>query len=107
MKWLRVYQLNGERFYMTKYRKIATIEAEQFDESDEMVKKYNLHYAFRSWQIDKAYRSLDGDINHHDKGGRYERQTWGVPLGWWIVTFRGDYYVVCDEGFRKTYEKVE
>lgn len=86
---------------MTKiYRKTGTIKAEQFNGSEEMMKKYQLidgRDAFRfNSHIDpeKIYIvTLEGnfEINTSD----------------WIATgVEGEYWAIADETFKKTYEEV-
>ena len=75
-----------------KYRKIALIEAEQFNGSDEMIKKYHIEF-------DDAYmcpfriETPDGWL--------------GVNTYDWIVTLvNGKHLVISDDAFKKTYEEV-
>lgn len=86
---------------LKEYRKTATIKAEQFDGSEEMMKKYHLidgRDAFRfNSHIDpgKVYIvTLEGnfEINTSD----------------WIATgVEGENWAIADEIFKKTYEEVD
>jgi hypothetical protein len=86
---------------LKEYRKTATIKAEQFDGSKEMMKKYRLidgSDAFRfNSHIDpeKVYiTTLEGNLE--------------VNVGDWIATgVEGEYWAIADEIFKKTYEEVE
>lgn len=74
------------------YRKTATIKAEQFDGSDEMIDKYHI-------EIDDTYRcpfrieTLEGwlGVNVHD----------------WITTgVNGEHWPITDDVFKKTYAEL-
>ncbi|WP_286103028.1 hypothetical protein [Pediococcus pentosaceus] len=76
-----------------EYRKTATIKAEQFDGSDEMINKYHI-------EVDKAYECPF----------RLETQDgWlGVNIHDWIVAgIDGKHWPIADDVFKKTYEEVE
>lgn len=82
---------------LKEYRKTATIKAEQFDGSEEMIKKYNL-----------------GIWKGQDTGEVYE---YSIPtkegvldlnVGDWIATgVEGEHWAIDDEIFNKTYEEVK
>lgn len=86
---------------LKEYRKTATIKAERFDGSEEMMNKYQLidgRDAFRfNSHIDpeKVYIvTLEGNfkINTSD----------------WIATgVEGEHWAIADEIFKKTYEEVK
>ncbi|WP_347981374.1 hypothetical protein [Limosilactobacillus portuensis] len=75
------------------YRKTATIQAEQFDGSDEMIRKY--------------------DIRDH----RMDGLTWfdlftvkgamEIDKGDWIIGNDGKYWTIPDDIFRQTYERCD
>lgn len=82
-----------------KYRKTALIEAEQFDGSVDMKKKYHI--------VDKAtFSSVP-----------YHADRWSLPvkdgfvtvwLGDWIATgIDGEHWVIANDIFRKTYERCD
>lgn len=82
---------------MTKYRKISSIDAEQFDGSDEMVKKYGV----QTFGFGKQY------LPKHKQDDYMEFFT-EINISDWIVTDNhGWCSVIKDSIFRKTYEKVE
>lgn len=73
-----------------EYRKISTIKAEQFDGSDEMIKKYDM-------DVDEigccAIRSLEGYLK--------------LSKGDWIATgSNGEHWPIRDDIFKKTYQEV-
>lgn len=82
-----------------KYRKTALIEAEQFDGSVDMKKKYHI--------VDKATFS---SVPYHE-------DRWSLPvkdgfvtvwLGDWIATgIDGEHWVIADDIFHKTYERCD
>ena len=77
---------------LKEYRKTATIKAEQFDGSDEMVEKYNI----------TPPMPLDPDYTINTLEG-------GMVLGVddWIATgVEGENWAIADEIFKKTYEEV-
>ena len=74
------------------YRKTATIKAEQFDGSDEMVKKYKL---FRPIACDPHYTlARPGTIMSFDVGD-------------WIATgVNGEHWPIADDVFKQTYAEL-
>lgn len=77
---------------MTKYRKIATIDAEQFDGSTKMASKYGII------QFPSGFQSF-----LETKEGNMK-----VNKGDWIATgVDGEHWAIKDSIFRKTYEKVD
>lgn len=74
---------------LKKYRKTATIKAEQFDGSEEMFDKYNI----RRDTILKKFEFCTPCRNYQ------------LDVGDWIIL--DGYYVLSDEIFKKTYEEVE
>ncbi|WP_137598209.1 DUF1642 domain-containing protein [Paucilactobacillus kaifaensis] len=87
---------------MTKYRKTALIEAEQFDSSDEMIHKYNIYITFGSIPWDKpnhkdyrifVLKTVDGDIE--------------LIHGDWIATgIDGEHWVIRNDIFKQTYKQL-
>ncbi|MCB4211180.1 DUF1642 domain-containing protein [Lactiplantibacillus plantarum] len=78
---------------MTKiYFKTATIKAEQFDGSDEMVDKY--HIAIGSgWVAPYRINTLEGWV--------------GVQINSWIATgVNGEHWTITDDVFKKTYSEL-
>lgn len=75
---------------LKEYRKTATIKAEQFDGSEEMIKKYGIR------TIDNCQyyiKTLEGDL--------------AVCIGNWIATgVEGENWAIADDVFKKTYEEV-
>ncbi|WP_353726533.1 hypothetical protein ABVE96_04610 [Lactiplantibacillus plantarum] len=77
------------------YRKTATIKAEQFDGSDEMVDKYEL--------IDAG--TMFG--THHSPELYLTGSGKEVDVGDWITTgVNGEYWAISDDVFKKTYAEL-
>jgi len=73
------------------YRKTATIKAEQFDGSDEMVDKYEL--------IDAGTM-----LGTHHSPELYLTGSGKVDVGDWIATgAKGEHWVITDDVFKNTY----
>lgn len=76
-----------------EYRKKTTIKAEQFDGSDEMIKKYDI-----------STRSLDDDV-------WFDLYTVDGPMelikGDWIIGGNGKYWFIPDDIFRRAYERCD
>lgn len=71
------------------YRKVATIQAEQFDGSDEMVKKYNITPPM-PLDPDYTINTLEGDMV--------------LGVSDWIATGAdGEHWAIKDDIFKKTY----
>lgn len=77
-----------------KYRKKEPIEAERFDGSDEMIKKYKLVQNV-IYEGDYALPVLYGPVTIVYKGD------------WIITNAEGGYQRVADDIFRKTYERCD
>lgn len=74
------------------YRKTATIKAEQFDGSDEMVKKYNMTPPM-PLDPDYTINTLEGDMV--------------LGVGDWIATgVNGEHWPIADDVFKKTYAEL-
>lgn len=74
------------------YRKTATIKAEQFDGSDEMIEKYNIAIG-SGWVAPYRINTLEGWV--------------GVQINSWIATgVNGDHWVIADDVFKKTYAEL-
>lgn len=84
-----------------KYRKTALIEAEQFDGSDEMAEKYNMHCA--------ATGEVDSDGFHMvgfylpTKEGDMEVK----PFAYIATGIDGEHCAIDVDIFERTYERVE
>ncbi len=81
-----------------EYRKTATIKAEQFDESLEMMEKYPIEYSpFLSGVFSSpgySLRTLEGSMK--------------FDVGDYIVTgVDGEHWVIKKEIFEKTYERAD
>jgi len=75
-----------------KYQNKETIMAEQFDGSDEMIKKYDLDYEYDLEGNKRFYGSFDGFLYARD----------------WIITKEnGDHAVVIDCVFKNKYQEVK
>lgn len=78
---------------LKEYRKTATIKAEQFDGSDEMVKKYNITPPM-PLDPDYTINTLEGDMV--------------LGVGDWVATgIKDEHWAISDEIFKKTYEEVK
>lgn len=81
-----------------EYRKTATIKAEQFDSSNEMMKKYNIHanpegHYFGGFPLYKL-PTKEGNMEVHK--------------GDWIATgVEGEHWAIKDSVFKKTYESMQ
>ncbi|WP_099973861.1 hypothetical protein [Lactobacillus terrae] len=80
------------------YRKTATVQAEQFDGSGDMMTKYDIR--------PRTINYLEGIF-----GGYYIPTLEGnleFKKGDWIATgVDGEHYAIADDIFKKTYEEVE
>lgn len=75
-----------------KYQNKETIMAEQFDGSDEMIKKYDLDYEYDLEGNKRFYGSFDGFLYAGD----------------WIVSCPNyEIYPISDDVFKQTYEEVK
>ncbi|APB85468.1 hypothetical protein [Lactiplantibacillus plantarum] len=75
------------------YRKMATIKAEQFDGSDEMVDKYHIEYN-EAYMVPFRIEALEGWI--------------GIEVGDWIATgVHGEHWVIADAVFKQTYAELD
>lgn len=80
-----------------KYRKKVLIEAEQFDGSSELMKRYGIHEA--------NVPAMVTDLNLYlpTKEGDMV-----IKQGDWIATgVDGEHWVIADDIFRRTYERVD
>ena len=82
------------------YRKVATIKAEQFDGSDEMIEKYHI-------RTNTVYR-LDPENELFNETVPYQIETlegWTeLRLNYWIATGAdGEHWAIKDDIFKKTY----
>ena len=76
---------------LRKYRKSPIVEAERFDGSDEMIERYSVH-VFNS-NLAKNIFFIGMNV---------------LAIGDWIVKDEyGNYQVVADDIFRKSYERCE
>ena len=74
------------------YRKTATIQAEQFDESQKMIEKYNITPPM-PLDPDYTINTLEGDVV--------------LGVGDWIATgINGEHWPIADNIFRKTYAEL-
>ena len=80
---------------LKEYQKIATIKAEQFDGSEEMMKKYGIGIIRLTIDNYQYYiETLEGDLV--------------IRIGDWIATgVDGEHWAIADEIFKKTYEEVK
>lgn len=79
------------------YRKTATIEAEQFDGSPEMINRYQIGIPRSGYIGNKPsyiLYTLEGAMN--------------LEVGDWIATgVKGEQWAIADDVFKQTYEEVE
>lgn len=74
------------------YRKTATIKAEQFDGSDEMINKYHIEYD-EAYTVPFRIEAIEGWI--------------GVEGGDWIATgVHGEHWLIADAVFKQTYAEL-
>lgn len=77
-----------------EYRKMATIKAEQFDGSPEMVFKYDIFPDYSGNNVRYFIETKEGQLE--------------IKEGDWIATgVEGEHWAIADDIFRKTYEEVE
>ena len=100
---IEVISVKPEDSQIKAYRKTATIQAEQFDGSAEMIKKYHVRtnepylisedtreYDIVPYQID----TLEGWLN--------------LNIGDWIATgVKGEHWAIADDVFKASYVEVE
>lgn len=71
---------------MKTYRKVATIQAEQFDGSKEMINRYDIKNKLNKYFIPTS----EGDME--------------MSVGYWIATGNnGDHWAISNEYFKKNY----
>lgn len=77
-----------------EYRKKTTIKAEQFTEDPKQVFKYNIFPADSGAGFDYFLPTKEGDMY--------------ISNGDWIATgIDGEYWVIADDIFRRTYERCD
>ncbi|WP_172638366.1 DUF1642 domain-containing protein [Lactiplantibacillus plantarum] len=81
------------------YRKTATIKAEQFDGSEEMIDKYHV-------RCDTEYMFSDDQLEY--SMGPYQIETLegflNIGVGDWIATgVNGEHWPIADDVFKQTY----
>lgn len=75
------------------YRKTATIEAEQFDGSPEMIEKYHIEYD-GAYILPLRIETPEGWL--------------GMKAGDWIATSgKSEYWPIADDVFKASYVEVE
>lgn len=76
------------------YRKTATIKAEQFDGSNEMVERYDMGFQLApNGKGGAIIKTLEGDLLVH--------------VGDWIATgANGEHWAIADDVFKKTYAEL-
>ncbi len=80
-----------------KYRKISPIEAEQFDGSEKMMKKYGIHEA-----------NVPPIVTDYNLYLPTEEGDMVVGKGCWIATgVDGEHWTIDDDQFHKSYERCD
>lgn len=76
------------------YRKTATIKAEQFDGSEEMIERYDMGFQLApNGKGGAIIKTLEGDLLVH--------------VGDWIATgINGEHWPIADDIFKKTYAEL-
>ncbi|KYK04262.1 hypothetical protein Lpl43_08850 [Lactiplantibacillus plantarum] len=76
------------------YRKTATIKAERFDGSDEMIERYDMGFQLApNGKGGAIIKTLEGDLLVH--------------VGDWIATgTNGEHWAIADDVFKKTYAEL-
>lgn len=75
------------------YRKTTTIQAEQFDGSAEMAKRYSIDYWRNTNDPMFRLKTLEGSMS--------------LNVGDWIVTgVKGEHWAIVDDVFKETYAEV-
>lgn len=83
-----------------EYRKTTYIKAEQFDGSEKMRRKYNIHDSVAVYGFKGRVESFLPDKKDHN-------MTRIINKGDWIVLNDGNCYPMSDDIFHKTYERVD
>lgn len=86
------------------YRKVATIKAEQFDGSTEMIEKYHIR-TNTVYELDPEYRLFDDIVPY-----QIETLEGFIELdpGDWIATgISGEHWAIRNNIFKKTYVEVK
>lgn len=74
------------------YKKIATIQAEQFDGSQGMIEKYKITITQYVPTTMFELETLEGSLN--------------LDIGNWIATgIKGEHWAIADDVFKATYEE--
>lgn len=77
-----------------EYRKTATIKAEQFDGSDEIAKKYDVHWRIGDYGFIALLPTREGNML--------------IRKGDYIATgVDGEHWVIAPDIFKRTYERVD
>ncbi len=77
-----------------EYRKKTTIKAEQFDGSDEMSNKYDVHWHIGEYGFVPYLSTKEGKMI--------------IKKGAWIATgIDGEHWPIANDIFRRTYEEVK
>lgn len=87
---------------MTEYIKTATIDAEQFDGSEAMIKKYSI-------RLDEPYQiAAEPDEFVFVPFEIETREAWlKIEVGDWVATgVKGEHWPIADEIFKQTYQKL-
>lgn len=84
-----------------EYRKVATIKAEQFDGSDEMIKKYHIRKTGSVYMNKGAMYKL---YENHGEFGKFDDLYFN---DWIVISFNGEFYPIKDDIFKKTYQEIK
>ena len=87
------------------YRKTATIRAEQFDGSDEMIERYSI-------RVEEGFAMKEGEvvstIVHWLPASAYPGEPFEMKVvsGDWIVIDNDEYEAIADDVFKASYVEV-
>lgn len=90
---IKVVRVESEDNQLKTYRKTATIQAEQFDGSDEMIKRYSIDYWRNTNDPMFRLKTLEGSMS--------------LNVGDWIATgVKGEHWAIADDVFKTSYVEV-
>lgn len=100
---IEVVRVKSEDNQLKTYRKTATIQAEQFDGSAEMIERYAIEH------VETAFPTKLNDLGHAKTF--YLDNLEGaliVNIGDWIATgVQGEHWAIADDVFKASYVEVE
>lgn len=91
---IEVVRVKSEDNQLKAYRKTATIQAEQFDGSDEMIERYSINFWRNTNNPMYQFKTLEGPMY--------------LDIGDWIATgVKGEHWAIADDVFKASYVEVD